>query len=214
MPPDDRSRRLFALDSRPRARPPSTPPAATGSACLDLTPLTDFCNQHGGRAHWADDCSSPELPFLTIRCLRAEASEAVSSVFCEARRLRTDTEGTGHAGEVTRVSVHAAAQRPTPTSSDTSLSSTPPPRRLEPPRRLSQPRSFSGPPRERTWLSKGPEVPSTVRKPPGVLPPSDRHLFAARRRPPKMNAPFSRSRAANLDGPTPLDPRRLSPVGR
>jgi hypothetical protein len=51
LPRDDHSRRLFALGSGPRARSPSAPPAATGSAYLDLAPLTDLCNQHRGRAH-------------------------------------------------------------------------------------------------------------------------------------------------------------------
>jgi hypothetical protein len=141
LPLGDRSRRLFALGSWPRARSPSAPPAATDSAYLNLTSLTDLCNQHGGRAHWADDCSSPGPPFLTVRCLRAEAARLRAAHLSEPESSGPMLKAPAAPVEVTRVSLRAAAQRPTPTSPDTPLSSTPPPRRLEPPRRLSQPRS-------------------------------------------------------------------------
>jgi hypothetical protein len=180
-PLGDRSRRLFALDSKPRARSPSAPPAATGNAYLNLTPLTELCNQHGGRAHWADDCSSPELPFLALRCPTVEATRLRAALFQNPKVPGRLQKAPAAPVEVTRVSMRAAAQRPTPTSSDTPLSRAHPPRRLEPTWWLSQPRSSSGPPRERTWPWEGPGVPSTVRKPPGVLLPVDRHPIAARR---------------------------------
>jgi len=68
-------------------------------AYLDLTPLTDLCNQHEGRAHCANDRSSPEETISDPAVPGAEATEAVSGVFCGTRKLRTDTKGTGHAGQ-------------------------------------------------------------------------------------------------------------------
>lgn len=57
LPPGDHSRRRFARDPRSLARSPSAPSAATAEAYLNLTPLTDLCNQHEGRAHRANDGS-------------------------------------------------------------------------------------------------------------------------------------------------------------
>jgi len=51
----------------PLAESPWAPPAATGGACLDLTPLDDFCNHTEGRAHQANVRSSHEAPFLGRR---------------------------------------------------------------------------------------------------------------------------------------------------
>jgi hypothetical protein len=51
----------------PLAESPWAPPAATGGACLDLTPLDDFCNHTKGRAHRANVRSSHDAPFLGHR---------------------------------------------------------------------------------------------------------------------------------------------------
>lgn len=51
----------------PLAESPWAPPAATGGACLDLTPLPDFCNHTKGRAHRANVRSSRGAPFLGPR---------------------------------------------------------------------------------------------------------------------------------------------------
>lgn len=107
-------------------------------------------------------------------------------------------------GEVAGVSVCAAAQKPTQTSSDTPLSPIQSPRRLEPPRRLTRPSPSSDLPHERLRPLERPEVPSTARKPPGELYPNDRHLFAARRRLPRWSRLFHEPELPTLTGRHPL----------
>jgi hypothetical protein len=60
------SRLPFFAGLLPRARSPWAPPAATVGACLDLTPLPDFCNHTEGRAHWTDVRTSSKAPFLAL----------------------------------------------------------------------------------------------------------------------------------------------------
>jgi hypothetical protein len=60
------SRPPFFAGLPPRARSPWSSPAATGKACLDLTPLPDFCNHTKGRAHWTNVRTSLEAPFLAL----------------------------------------------------------------------------------------------------------------------------------------------------
>jgi hypothetical protein len=184
-------------------------------AYLDLTPLTDLCNQPGGRAHRANDCSSPEEYISDSSVPRGRSHRGLQAAFS------TEPEGSEPTPKapvtpvgVTRVSMRAAAQRPTQTCPDTPLSPTHPPRSLEPPRAAEPTKVLLQPPARTVRPSERPEVPSAAKKPPGQLLPSDRRLFAARERLPKRSRLLREPEVRHLDGQRPLDSRRLSPVGR
>jgi len=107
-------RRLpFLAVLMPLAESPWAPSATTDGACLDLTPLPDFCNHTEGRAHRTNVRSSREAPFLGLRSPGApEEPRVVSGGLIPTHQAPVPP------AEVARASMRAAAAEANSNSSE------------------------------------------------------------------------------------------------
>jgi len=147
------------------------------------------------------------FPFQVQHCLGGE--RRVSEAEAPARRQRAPVAP----AELTRLSMRAAAQRPTrahsnaPSVVDSDLP------RVGAPEWPRRPRPPSNLPRERYRPSEKPGTPSTARKPRRELSLPGRHPSAARRRLLGWSRLFHDPNLAALTGMAGLESRRVTPKG-
>jgi hypothetical protein len=144
------SRLPFFAGLLPRARSPWAPPAATVGACLDLTPLPDFCNHTEGRAHWTDVRTSSKAPFLAL----PRPSSPKGSGIVERRGESSAQERRPGRPKSSESACARRQQRPTRAPPSTPLSLSDHPLELELPQKSRQPRPLLKP-AARTALALG-----------------------------------------------------------
>lgn len=203
----------------PRARSPWAPPAATGEACLNLTSLTDLCNQHGGRTHPASDRSSLGAAFPKLRSPslerppKGDPCSGTRAAFCRnllpKHRAPVRRRNAGSAGRIC-LTQHARCGAVADSGSSEHLIG----RRFHVPEDWRPRSSSTGQGPRPTSRANGTGHLKNLRcfPPPeshgGELLPPSRHPSAARRLLPNERAFFHDSGPAALTGWPAPDPRR------